>query len=59
MVRDGNVRIDISINAELAKRLRASLHEQGRDRKGGVSDAISEALEAWIAQTSQESERKR
>ncbi|HLF16750.1 MAG TPA: hypothetical protein VI796_04885 [Candidatus Thermoplasmatota archaeon] len=54
MVKDGNVRLDISISTDLERRLRASLHDQGMDKKGGISTAVSTAIEQWLAKTAAE-----
>lgn len=48
MVREGNVRLDLSLPADLVHRCKGVLLDQGRAKKGGISEAISEALEAWL-----------
>lgn len=49
MVKAGNVRLDISIDSDLEKRLRAALQTRGMAKKGGISAAVSQALESWMS----------
>lgn len=49
MVREGNVRMELSLPADLVHRCKGVLLERGLAKKGGMSQAIEEALEAWIA----------
>lgn len=48
MVKEGNIRLDISIPKSICTAFKKVLIENGKMKKGSISNAISEALELWI-----------
>lgn len=48
MVKQGNVRLDVSLDANLVSAVKKRLMEKGRAKKGAMSEVVSEALMAWL-----------
>lgn len=49
MVRKGNVRWDLSVPEAVDRHLRSHLARSGCSQKGGISEAVAEAVTEWLA----------
>jgi hypothetical protein len=49
LVRKGNVRWDLSVPEEVDRHLRSHLARSGCSQKGGISEAVAEAVVEWMA----------
>lgn len=49
VVREGTVRLNIVLPADLDQRFRDAIHRTRGLRKGAISDAFEEAVHLWIA----------